>query len=69
MNLANDEAPSAANKQKRTYRDFIFYILMNSIFGGTEEEKKSENLMAAEMGERVNLIKLNCKDMMDFIHM
>lgn len=42
---------------------------MNSIFGGTEEEKKSENLMAAEMGERVNLIKLNCKDMMDFIHM
>lgn len=69
MNLANDEAPSTANKQKCTYRDFILYILMNGIFGGTEEEKKSENLMDAEMGERASLIKLNSKDMMDFIHM
>lgn len=68
MNLANDEAPSAANKQKCTYRDFILYILMNTIFGGTEEDKKSNNLMDAEIGERISLIKLNSKDMMDFSH-
>lgn len=68
MNLANDEAPSAANKQKCTYRDFILYILMNTIFGGTEEERKSNNLMDAEMRERISLIKLSSKDMMDFNH-
>lgn len=68
MNLANDEALSTAHKQKCTYRDFILYILMNTIFGGTEEDKKSNNLMDAEMGERISLIKLNSKDMMDFSH-
>lgn len=68
MNLANDEAPSTANKQKCTYRDFILYILMNTIFGRTEEDKKSNNLMDAEMGERISLIKLNSKGMMDFSH-
>lgn len=51
MILANDEAASTANKQKCTYRDFILYILMNSIFRGTEEEEeKNNNLMDAEMG-------------------
>lgn len=68
MNLADDEAPRPANKQKCTYRDFIPYILMNSIFGWTEEEKDN-NSMDAEMQERVSLIKLNSKDMVDFIHM
>lgn len=68
MNLANDEAPSPANKQKYTYRGFIPYILMKSIFGWTEEGKDN-NSMDAEMEERVSLIKLNSKDMMDFIHM
>lgn len=71
MILANDEAASTANKQKCTYRDFILYILMNSIFRGTEEEEeeRNNNLMDAEMGERVSLIKLNLNDMMDFFHM
>lgn len=51
MILANDEAASTANKRKCTYRDFILYILMNSIFRGTEEEEeKNNNLMDAEMG-------------------
>lgn len=69
MILANDEAASTANKQKCTYRDFISYILMNSIFRGTEEEEdKNNNLMDAEMGERVSLIKLNLNYMMGFIH-
>lgn len=68
MNLANDEAPSAANKQKWTYRDFILYILMNSILGGAEEEKKSNNLTDAEMEKRVSLIKLNSKDKLYFFH-
>lgn len=65
MNLANDETPSAANKQKSTWRDFILHILMNSILGGAEEEK-SNNLMDAEMEERVSLIKLNSKDKLYF---
>lgn len=70
MILANDEAASTANKQKCTYRDFILYILMNSIFRGTEEEEEKNNhLMDAEMGERISLIKLNLNYMMDFIHM
>jgi len=42
---------------------------MSSIFRGAEKEKKSDNLMDAEIGERVSLIMLNSKDMMDFIHM
>lgn len=50
MNLANEEALGAANKQKCTYRDFSLYILTNSIFGKDEEERKSDNLMDTEMG-------------------
>lgn len=38
---------------------------MNSILGGAEEEK-SNNLMDAEMEERVSLIKLNSKDKLYF---
>lgn len=57
MNSANDEAPSTANKKKCTYRDFILYILMNGIFGGNQEEKRSNNLIGAEIGEKVSLNK------------
>lgn len=44
---------------------------MNSILGGAEEEK-SNNLMDAEMEERVSLIKLNSKEKKNctfFFHM
>lgn len=68
MNLANDEAPSTANKQKCIYRDFVSLHFNDSIFGETQEEK-SNNLMDAEMEEAVSLIKLNSKSMMDFIQM
>jgi len=50
MNLANEEALGAANKQKCTYRDFTLYVLTNSILGRDEEERKSDNLMDVEMG-------------------
>lgn len=70
MILANDEAASTANKRKCTYRDFILYILMNSIFRGTEEEEeKNNNLMDAEMGGESQYNKAKFLDMMDFIHM
>lgn len=64
MILANDEAASTANKQKCTYRDFILYILMNSIFRGTEEEEEEEknnNLMDPEMGAESQFNKAKFK--------